>query len=121
MSRFPTFIRMAALLCCTIVSVSTIARQEVPAQNRSVTVSGTITDAQNNEPLAGVTVQVKGEQDFVTTSDKGVFTIQVRGAQSVLVFSYAGYAPKEMTVGNQTSVTVTLAPRLAGLNEVVVV
>jgi TonB-linked SusC/RagA family outer membrane protein len=121
MSRFSTFIRMAALLWCTTVSVNTMARQEVPAQNKSITVSGTITDVQNNEPLTGVTVQVKGEQDFVTTNDKGAFTIRVRGAQSVLVFTYAGYAPKEMTVGNQTAVTVTLAPRLNGLNEVVVV
>jgi TonB-linked SusC/RagA family outer membrane protein len=121
MSRFSTFMRMAALLCCTIVSVSTFARQELPARTRNITVSGTITDAQNNEPLTGVTVQVKGQNDFVTTNNKGFFTIQAPGSESVLVITYAGYGAKEITVGNQTTVTINLTPNLTGLNEVVVV
>jgi TonB-linked SusC/RagA family outer membrane protein len=104
-----------------MVSISAIARQEPPARNKAITVSGTVTDAQNNEPLTGVTVQVKGEHDFVITSDKGFFTIHVPGAASVLVISYAGYGGKEITVGNQTSVSISLTPRLTGLNEVVVV
>src|SRR5688500_16055890 len=121
MSKFLTIVRLAGLLCLTVTCTSTFARQNQPVRSGALTVSGTITDETGTEPLTGVTVQVKGEQDFVTTNDKGFFSIQVPGKDRTLVFTYAGYTSKEVKVGNQTVFTINLAPRLTGLNEVVVV
>lgn len=120
MSKFLTIVRLAVLLCFSLACNSMFAQQQ-PGEPGSVTVSGTITDEQTNEPLPGVTVQVKGQQDFVVTDTKGVFSIKVSGPNRILVFTSAGYTLKELKVGNQTHISVSLAQKLTGLNEVVVV
>ena len=51
----------------------------------------------------------------------GSFRIVVPNANSTLVFSFVGYAKKEVVVGSQTSLTVALSPDDQTLNEVVVV
>ena len=66
-----------------------------------VTVSGTVTDSQGN-PLPGATVQVKGTNVGVLTDAGGKYSVEVTGTGSVLVFSFVGFNPKEVTVGNQT-------------------
>ena len=85
-----------------------------------VTVSGTVTDTQGN-PLPGTTVQVKGTTAGVLTDGSGRYSVDVAGPQSVLVFSFVGYNPREITVGNQTTINVNLVESLLGLDEVVVV
>src|SRR5262245_37027606 len=120
MSKSTVIMRMVMLLCGVLAYAATLG-QAPPVRKAALTVSGTITDVQTNEPMPGVTVQVKGHNDFVTTNDKGFFTIQVPDSKSVLVFTYAGFVAKEMVVGNQTTLSVSLNPRLTGLNEIVVV
>ena len=88
------------------------------AQN--VLVSGTITDT-NNEPLIGVNVQVKGTTIGTVTDMDGKYSLQTPGSQSVLVFSYVGFLPQEFTVGNQSTINVTLRDDTQALAEVVVV
>ena len=85
-----------------------------------VNVNGKIVDEKGN-PLTGATIQVKGTQQFTQTDPKGEFALKVPSSTSRLVFSFSGYAQKEITVGNQGSVNVTLAPTNALMGEVVVV
>ncbi|RYF45835.1 MAG: hypothetical protein EOO39_50625, partial [Cytophagaceae bacterium] len=85
-----------------------------------VTVSGVVTDAKS-EPLPGVTVQLKGVARGTTTNIDGTFQLSVPDRQTVLVFSYTGFAPQEIVVGNQTTITVKLGEDTQTLNEVVVV
>ncbi|GHV49133.1 SusC/RagA family TonB-linked outer membrane protein [Bacteroidia bacterium] len=96
------------LLLCTGLS----------AQN--VTVSGTVTDA-NNEPLIGVSVQLKGTTVGTVTNIDGKYSIAVSGNQAVLVFSYVGYLSQEIAVGSQRTINVTMKDDTQNLEEVVVV
>ncbi|MFD2573257.1 SusC/RagA family TonB-linked outer membrane protein [Spirosoma soli] len=85
-----------------------------------VSVSGKVTDSQG-QPLPGVTVTLKGSTRGTTTDANGSFQLTGVTNQSVLVFSYIGFANQEVAVGNQTAINVTLADDTQTLNEVVVV
>ncbi|MCD9017150.1 SusC/RagA family TonB-linked outer membrane protein [Parachryseolinea silvisoli] len=84
------------------------------------TLSGTITDQSSSDPLPGVNVIVKGTSKGTTTDMNGAYSVQV-SSSDVLVFSFIGYAPIEMAVGNQTAISVALVPDITQLNEIVVV
>ena len=89
------------------------------AQNR-ITVKGIVNDEKGN-PIVNASVLVKGTTTGVTTDANGTFSISVPGSKSVLVVSNIGYTSKEVVVGNNTSLTIDLAPSVNSLNEVVVV
>lgn len=82
-----------------------------------VTITGTVHE--ENGPLPGASVLVKGTSKMVSTDFDGKYTIKA-SATDVLVFSYVGYMRQEVTVGSQTTIHVTLASNNQ-LNEVVVV
>jgi len=82
--------------------------------------TGTVNDAKGN-PLPGVTIVLKGTTRGTTSDINGNYTIQVDNSQSVLVFSFVGFEPQEVTVGNRTKINVTMSEELVGLDEVVVV
>lgn len=82
-------------------------------------VSGIVTDSSGN-PLIGVTVQVKGSKVGTTTNAEGHYTIDA-SASDTLVFSYVGYASREVAVGTEEEINVVLQESSSGLNEVVVV
>lgn len=88
---------------------------------RTQSVSGRITDA-SGVGLPGVNVTVKDNLGIGTTTDAdGRYSINVPDANAVLVFSYVGYIAQEITVGNQTTLEVTLEEDAQALKEVVVV
>ncbi|MCD7971595.1 MAG: TonB-dependent receptor [Candidatus Azobacteroides sp.] len=75
------------------------------AQTSAVT--GTVVDS-DNEPLIGASVLVKGTSRGTMTDINGEFSVQA-APDEVLVFSYLGMQNKEITVGNQTNIQVTLS------------
>jgi TonB-linked SusC/RagA family outer membrane protein len=83
-------------------------------------VTGRVVDL-NNSPMAGVFVVEKGTTNGVLTDAGGNFSITVASSASVLTFSFVGYSSREVTVGNQTTMTVTLQESTTGLGEVVVI
>ncbi|MBC7828747.1 MAG: TonB-dependent receptor [Chitinophagaceae bacterium] len=83
-------------------------------------VTGKITDA-NGEPLAGVTVQVKGSEARAVSNNDGSFTINAPSSSAVLIFSYVGFADKELSIKNSGRVSVSMAPAAGTLQDVVVV
>ncbi len=89
-------------------------------ESPDVTISGIVTD-EVNEPLPGVNVLLKGTTLGTTTDPMGVFKISVPDVSAVLVFSFVGYETVELSVGNQTTVNVSLQPDSETLDEVVVV
>ena len=98
-----------------VVIVSTTA--DNAAVNKTVT--GTIL-SEAGEPLAGVSVRIKGT-DFGTTTDaKGKFSLEVP-ENAVLVFSYVGFDPQEVTVGAQQTINIKLKPADSQMEQVVVV
>jgi TonB-dependent starch-binding outer membrane protein SusC len=73
-------------------------------------VTGRVNDS-NNNPLAGVNIVEKGTTNGVLTGADGSYAITVASANSILTFSFIGYEIKEVTVGNQKSVNMTLTDR----------
>ena len=88
------------------------------AQERKVT--GTVTSADDNSPMPGVNVVVQGKTTGTITDASGNFSIAVPGNDAVLVFSFIGYNPQNVTVGGQSNITVKLATSATQLAEIVV-
>ncbi|MCF2501464.1 SusC/RagA family TonB-linked outer membrane protein [Dyadobacter chenhuakuii] len=84
------------------------------------TITGTVTD-ENNAGIPGVNVLEKGTTNGVVSDANGKYSIQVKGAGSVLVFSYIGYITKELTAGSQTALDIKMEVSSQELSDVVVV
>jgi len=105
-----------------IVEQTVVIRPREPAAddaNPLAVIKGKVTTAAG-KPLGGVSVFVKSTKKGTTTDDNGDFTIAVR-REDVLVFSYVGYDTKEVRVGDQTSLTISLTESNAALNEIAVI
>jgi TonB-linked SusC/RagA family outer membrane protein len=85
------------------------------------TVSGTVTSVEDGQPVPGANVLVKGTTNGASTDFDGNFTLENVSAESVLQISYLGYKSLEITVGNQTQISVQLETDSQALDEVVVV
>lgn len=83
-----------------------------------VKVTGTVTDSAG-EPLAGVSVIVKGTQQGVSTNLDGEFTISADQGKT-LTFSYIGYSPEEVKIAGEGKIAVVMKENSKALNEVVV-
>lgn len=101
------------VLVCMLISNLSIA------QSRRV--EGRVTEA-NGTPLFGVTVYEKGTtNNGVVTDADGKYSISVASGESVLVFSSIGFTTSEITVGNQSTINLSLQEDLTLLEDVVVV
>lgn len=87
------------------------------AQRHQVT--GKILD-EEQMPIPGVSVVVKGTTSGTITGGDGTFSMQAADGD-VLVFTYIGYTPEEITVKGSTPINISLSPDMVGLSEVVVV
>lgn len=85
-----------------------------------VLVTGRITDEESN-PIPGANILIKGTALGTTTDTDGKFSLNVPDANAVLVISFIGYLSKEVVVGNQTEINVSLEADIQQLSEVVVV
>lgn len=90
----------------------------ITAQNKKYVV-GTVKD-ESGEPIVGVNVMEKGTMNGTVTDINGRFSLEVT-SNSSLQFSYIGYLTKEMEVGNQTNIFVSLVEDSQNLDEIVVV
>jgi TonB-linked SusC/RagA family outer membrane protein len=85
-----------------------------------IDITGKVVD-NNNIALIGVSVNIKGTNRGTITDAAGNYQINVDDQAAVLIFSYLGFEQKEVTVGNQKVVNVSLISDQKALNEVVVV
>jgi TonB-linked SusC/RagA family outer membrane protein len=92
-----------------------------PVLAQSPTVTGLVKDGANNEPLPGVTVQIKGTTTGTSTNADGTYALAVPTGSATLVFSYVGYTTQEVSVNNRSVVDVSLQVDAKTLEEVVVV
>ena len=89
------------------------------AQNET-TVTGKVTSADDNSPLPGVSVVVKGTQTGTTTNADGVYSITAPG-NGTLAFSFIGMIAQEAAIGNRSILDVRLISDTKALSEVVVI
>ena len=102
-----------------IMALAYLLLTSVSAFAQTKTVTGTITDA-NNEPLIGVSVVVQGTSTGTVTNMDGEYSISVT-PEDVLVFSYVGMATQSIKVGTQSVINVTLKEDSQLLAETVVI
>lgn len=98
------------LMACVICNVSTYGQNIV---------KGTVIDG-SNEPLIGVSIQVKGSSIGVISDVDGNFSIQADEGK-LLTFSYIGFMPQELRVSKNMEVKITMLEDLRKIDEVVVV
>ena len=107
----------ARYLCSVLLALSVFIFSSSWAQ--TIAVKGIVKDA-SGAPLPGVTVQVKGTSTSTATAANGAFSINAAKG-TVLRFTFIGYQAIEKTVGDETSLTITLNETAKAMNEVVVI
>ncbi len=100
-------------------TMALLASIQVFAQNRSI--SGKVTDAVSNKPIAGVTIKGVGTNYAAQTDGNGDYKIEINQAATALHFSYLGYASQLVKLTGQSNINISLTPSAADLEEVVVV
>lgn len=87
---------------------------------KGFTVKGRVSD-EKNEGLANVSIQEKGTSNGVVTASDGTYTITVTKSSAVLVVTYIGFSPQEISVEGKATVDIKLTAASANLNDVVVI
>lgn len=95
-------------------------RESSMETSQDIQITGRVVD-EKGEGLPGVNIQIKSTTRGTTTDERGNYRLAVPDANAVLVFSLVGFAAREVTVGSQSAINVTMAPDDKTLDEVVVV
>ena len=101
----------------SISAVNAGSSSKIAVQERIVT--GVVRNAKG-EILKGVTIVEKGGTASTVSDDNGRYTFKVESTDPVLLFSFIGYQPKEMSVSGNT-LNVVLEESIEEVDEVVVV
>jgi len=88
---------------------------------QNIKVTGVVRDAKTGEPLVGVNIIIEGTTIGVISNINGQYTIEGAKPESVVAYSFIGYIPQKVTVGNRTIIDITLEPEAQALGEVVVI
>lgn len=89
------------------------------AQPRTLT--GKVVAEEDGSALPGVSVLLKGSSTGTATDVDGNYTLSVPDGSGSLIFSYIGFLSKEVAIGNQSIVNVSLQTAVKALSEIVVV
>lgn len=89
------------------------------AQNKPVT--GKVIDKADGQPMTGVNVVVQGTIKGASTDVDGNYSIDLAPGENTLFFSFIGYTPQTVEVGDRNVVDVTLAPDVTTLGEIAVI
>jgi TonB-linked SusC/RagA family outer membrane protein len=98
----------------------TLPVTQAASRQQSRRITGVVYDS-TGEPVIGANVVEKGTTNGTVTDVDGRFALDVRESGSVLSVSFVGYVSHDITVGTQTTVTVTLNEDTQALDEIVVV
>jgi TonB-linked SusC/RagA family outer membrane protein len=101
-------------------SAAGVVAERNPMGMSAAAITGKVTD-ENGDPLPGVNVLIKGTTVGTTTDSNGGYVLDVSGTDAILVFSFIGYVSREIPVGTQTTINISLSPDVTSLEEVVVV
>lgn len=101
----------------TTVKAATPDRADQPQE----TVTGTVLSRDNNEPLPGVNIVVKGTTIGTSSNADGRFQITTTSLQDTLVFSFIGYETLEVPLAGRSELTVFMDVAVLSSGEIVVV
>ena len=106
-----------------IVNHTILVKKVLPlADNRLMVrkIQGVVTD-EKGDPLAGVTIKLKGTSVCVLTDSHGKFALDAAEANSTLIVSFLGYTTQEVLANGQDVLNIHLKEASKDLNEIVVV
>jgi TonB-dependent starch-binding outer membrane protein SusC len=109
---------MKQLLLRCFVVMAVLFSQIALAQDKTIT--GKVTSGDDGSSLPGVSVVVKGTTIGTATDVNGGYRLSVPANATTLVFSYVGYLPKEVSIGNSSIIDAALDADTKMLTEVVV-
>jgi TonB-linked SusC/RagA family outer membrane protein len=109
-------VRMRTILLVSLLSISTI----ISFAQSGFHVEGNVTDG-NGQPVSGVSVQEKKENNIVQTKSDGSFRLKVSSGNAVLVFSSVGFETQEVPVENKAVLSVLLKTAANNMEDVVVI
>jgi hypothetical protein len=112
------------LMLCLTFNVILAADAKVSEEDnflQGITVTGKVSESENNEGLPGANVIVKGTSTGTVTDLDGNYSIQVPDGNASLVYSSVGYETAEVAVGNRVTIDITLNIDVTSLDEIVVV
>ena len=97
-----------------------VKKQEIlPQTIKAKIISGKVTDYRDN-PLPGVTIQIKGTAVGTSTNSSGVYSLPIATSDAVLSFSFIGMKTQEIAVANKSEINVKMTEESSNLDEVVV-
>jgi TonB-linked SusC/RagA family outer membrane protein len=105
-----------ALFFTILLFIGTLASH---AQTRMIT--GTVTSSEDEMPIPGVSISVKGTTLGTVTDINGEFSIDVPEDAQTLVFSFIGMGTREVDITSGTTFNVVMEPDILGIDEVMVV
>ncbi|NOS91980.1 MAG: SusC/RagA family TonB-linked outer membrane protein [Cyclobacteriaceae bacterium] len=83
-------------------------------------VTGKVISSEDQSPVPGVNILIKGTSNGTITDVNGAYTINLETSNEILIFSFVGFASQEVSVNGRTQVDVTLVADAKQLSEVVV-
>ncbi|HMH21878.1 MAG TPA: TonB-dependent receptor [Puia sp.] len=123
----PNLLRKLILIFFLLAAIPSFAQNPArgsqkgePAALAQTLIRGKVLD-ENGRGIAGATIQVKNGGTATTTGDDGSFSILAIPGKDILVISYVGFDPKEITSSTNTSLLVSMNTAKRSLEDVVVI
>ena len=91
----------------------------LPSLAQETAITGRVTSSDDGSALPGVSVVIKGTSRGTTTDANGKYQINT-GSATTLTFSFVGFKPQDVVIGNRKAIDVVLATDASTLNEVVI-
>ena len=92
--------KLLSTIVCLILGVTMMMAQ-------TKTITGTVTSAEDGEPIIGASVIIPGTQTGTVTDLDGNFSLKVPEGTKVLRFSYVGMQTQDVSVKNKMSVSLS--------------
>ncbi len=103
--------RFSLLIACFLFSATVWSQVQK--------ISGKVTSDEDNKPLSGISVTIKGKSGGTQTNANGEFSIDAN-VGDILVFSSSGFNAREVKLGTGTTINLSLETKVSQLDEVVV-
>lgn len=91
----------------------------IPLLVPPVNISGRVVN-QSGEPLARVSVTLKGAQTGTITDADGNYSLTLPDAKGILIFSYVGFVQQEIGINGRSVINITLSASSGDMEQVVV-
>ena len=103
-----------------VAFVSTNLLMATASHAQQATITGTVLSADDQAPLPGVSIVIKGTQVGTVTDAGGKYSLSTTTDSPILVFSFIGYKTTEVETAGRTVIDLALEHDVTQLEEVVV-